>query len=203
MLVATPLFWTSSAIFDCPTSVKTVAINRCSRESHVVHSFVRPSVSRIDRRNVLTLAAAVALASVIPAIPGMFPVPSLSPIMAARMRAMRDALAALEVAPKALESDAVAYARDCVENALLTPTACAADEDAVLMALDAYEEIHPSAFAMQTARDLFTPRRYQTYPLARLRHWLLTDPDEDFAKSGMPGFLRTMRERHRALAMSA
>ena len=71
-----------------------------------------------------------------------------------------------------------------------------------MMALDAYEEIHPSAFAMQTARDLFTPRRYQTYAHARLRHYLLTDPDEDFAKTGMPGFLRVMRARYRAMAIS-
>lgn len=155
-----------------------------------------------DRRNFVMMTARAALALIVPT--GSLPVQNaLSPIMAARIRAMRDALTALEVAMDALQGDAVGHARDCVENAFMTPSACAADEDAVLMALDAYEEIHPSAFAMQTARDLFTPLRYRTYAHERLRHWLLTDPEEEFAKSGMPGFLRTMRERHRSLAISA
>ncbi len=157
-----------------------------------------------DRRKFVVMTAVAALAFFVPTATSGLPVQnSLSPIMAARIRAMRDAFAALKVATDALQSDAVGRARDCVENVFGTPTACAADEDAVMLALDAYEQIHPSAFAMQTARDLFTPRRHQSYPLDRLRHWLLTDPDEDFVKSGMPGFLRTMRTRHRALAVSA
>lgn len=156
-----------------------------------------------DRRQFMAMTVCASLAFIAPVFSGIPTLPSYSPIMAERIRAMRDALAALEVATDALQGDAVGHARDCVENAFMTPSACAADEDAIMIALDAYEEIHPSAFAMQTARDLFTPRRYRTYALDRLRHWLLTDPDEDFAKSGMPGFLREMRARHRALAISA
>ena len=116
--------------------------------------------------------------------------------MAARMRDMRDALAALKAAVDPLQRNVVRHARNCVERVFVTPIEGSDDEDAVMTALDAYEEIHPSAFAMQTARDLFTPRAHQTYSRDRLRHWLLTDPEEDFAKTGMPWFLAEMRKRH-------
>lgn len=155
-----------------------------------------------DRRNFVMMTAGAALALIM-RTGSLAAQNALSPIMAARIRVMGDALAELEVTTDALKGDAVGHARDCVENAFMTPSACAADDDAIMMALDAYEQIHPSAFAMQTARDLFTPRRYRTYAHERLRHWLLTDPEEEFAKSGMPGFLQAMRERHRALAISA
>jgi hypothetical protein len=156
-----------------------------------------------DRRQFMAMTVCASLAFIAPVFSGTPTLPSCSPIMAARIRAMCDAMAALKTVADPLEGDLLRHARDCVENAFMTPTICAADEDALMVALDAYEEIHPSAFAMQTARDLFTPRRYQTYSRERLRHWLLTDPEEEFAKSGMPGFLREMRERHRALAISA
>jgi len=150
----------------------------------------RSNMAIIDRRQFVTMSAGVALASILPS-----PGPSVfSPIMAARITAMHDAMTALTSAP---DASAVQHARDCVEAAFMTPTSCAGDEDAVMLALDAYEEIHPSAFWMQTARDLFTPGRHQTYSRDRLRHWLLTDPDEDFIKTGMPGFLRAARQKHR------
>lgn len=94
---------------------------------------------------------------------------------------------------------AIQDARNAVEAAFMTPTYSSRDEDAVMEALTAYEEIHPSAFWMQTARDLFTPLRFQTYPLERIRHWLLTDPEEDFEKTGMPGFLRAVRAKQNHL----
>ena len=158
-------------------------------------------MTTIDRRKFVAMTACAALASIVPTATGPVPVPSsLSPIMAARIRTMHDAMAALEAVTGGVPSDdVVCYARHCVEQAFATPSACVEDEDGVMLALDAYEKIHPSAFAMQTARDLFTPRRHQTYPLDRLRHWLLTDPDEDFSKTGMPGFLQKMRARQRAL----
>ncbi len=146
-----------------------------------------------DRRNFIAMAAGAALVFIAPAATSVLPVSHFSPVIAARMLAMQAALAAPGVSD-AFQQDAIAHARDCVEAAFMTPCASAADEDAVMMALDAYEKIYPNAFAMQSARDLFTPRQYQTYPLDRLRHWLLTDPDEDFAKSGMPAFLRRLRE---------
>lgn len=150
----------------------------------------------IDRRSLLAVTAGAVAASVIPSLPS----PNfLSPVMAARLRDMRDALAVLKAANEPLQDDVIHHARDCVERAFATACVSVDDEDAVMIALDAYEDIHPSAFAMQTARDLFTPRRHQTYPLDRLRHWLLTDPDEDFAKTGMPGFLQEMRTRYRLL----
>lgn len=104
------------------------------------------------------------------------------------------ALASVKAATDPLQGDVVRHARNCVEKVFASPCASVDDEGAVMMALDAYEDIHPSAFAMQTARDLFTPRRHQTYSRERLRHWLLNDPDEDFAKTGMPGFLREAKK---------
>lgn len=148
-----------------------------------------------------------------------------SPAMARAVEAMRDNLIALDAAqmrwsrdrcayeraglyeqdafwswyksqPSTLAyEDAVANARDAVERVFLTPQSFRDDEDAVLEALHAYEEIHPSSFWMQTARDLFTPRRHRTYSQDHIRHWLLTDPEEDFEKTGMPGFLKVMRTR--------
>lgn len=149
-------------------------------------------MAMIDRRSILAVAAVAVAASVLPIPPN-----ALSPVMAARMREMRNALAALNAATDPLQGDVVRHARDCVEKVFSTPCAFIDDEDAVMIALDAYEDIHPSAFAMQTARDLFTPRAHQSYSRERLRHWLLTDPDEDFAKTGMPWFLREMRQRYR------
>lgn len=154
-------------------------------------------MTTINRRRFLAMATGATLASVMPGVAGVLPIlDSLSPVMAARIRAMRDALAALGEATDPLQDDVVRHARECVEAAFTTPISCADDEDAVILALDAYEEIHSSAFSMQTARDLFTPRAHQTYPRDRLRHWLLTDPDEDFVKTGMPGFLRVARQQH-------
>lgn len=147
--------------------------------------------------------------------------------MAVRLDAMRDALAVLETARQAqeafwqscetiglIEQDAfwdwyqvqpvrMAY-RQALENALHTvqaafmaTTTSSADEDAVMDALSAYAQIAPSAFAIQSARDLFTPPRFQTYPHSRIREALLSDPDECFAKSPVPRFLHKMRADHR------
>lgn len=173
----------------------------------------------LDRRAFVGLAAGTTVAALLP-----WPATDLSPAMSANFATMRDAMAALEVATHRQRTfwcayveagliaqdgfwdwyqgqpvsvayrNALDHARFAVEAAFATSPGTPADEDAVMKALDAYEEIYPYAFAMQTARDLFTPRRYQTYPLDRMRHWLLTDPDEDFAKSGMPPFLRTLRD---------
>jgi hypothetical protein len=85
-------------------------------------------------------------------------------------------------------------AQEAAEAAFATTPLSMGDEDAVVEALDIYAQIAPSAFALQTARDLFTPKRFQTYPLDNLRNALLTDPDEMFEKSGMPGFLKVMRQ---------
>lgn len=89
---------------------------------------------------------------------------------------------------------ALKQVQDAVEAALMTPPVSPEEEDAIMEALEVYKDIAPSFFALQTACDLFTPSRHQTYPLDRLRHWLLTDPEEDFEKTGMPGFLKIMRE---------
>lgn len=93
--------------------------------------------------------------------------------------------------------------RQALENALHSVEAAFmrgpeswADEDAVMDALTMYEQIAPSAFAIQCARDLFTPPRYQSYPHETVRHWLLYEPDEMFAKSPMPDFLLRMRDEH-------
>lgn len=186
-------------------------------------------MAHLDRRGFVTLAVG---AAVTPLLSGLA-WSGLSTAMAARVDAMREAMAKLELVGRSHDAfrqscddmgliardgfwgwyqaqpvrvefqQVLERARSEVEAAFMMRPETASDEDAVMMALAAYEEIHPSAFAMQTARDLFTPRRYQTCSRDRLRHWLLTDPDEYFVKSGMPGFLRTMRERHRALAISA
>jgi hypothetical protein len=156
-----------------------------------------------DRRSFVTMTAGAVLAVFLPSTTARLCVQeSFSPVMAGRIRAMREALSAFKETTDPLQYDAVAHARTCVELVFMTPTCCAGDEAGVMMALDAYEDIYPYAFAMQTARDLFTPRRYQTYSRERLRHWLLTDPDEEFVKSGMPGFLREMRARYRSVPVS-
>jgi hypothetical protein len=75
-----------------------------------------------------------------------------------------------------------------------TRPADARDEEMVMEGLDAYDKIAGSSFARQTARDLFTPERFQTYPLQNIRKALLTDPADVFEKTGMPEFLRELRE---------
>jgi len=175
---------------------------------------------RIDRREFVTMTATAGMsAAFLPLWP------TLNAQMAARIHAMRDALLVLDDAGNQQRADwsryegaglvsqdgfwswyktqrstvlydrAIQDARNAVEEAFMTPTYSSRDEDAVMEALNAYEEIHPSAFWMQTARDLFTPLRFQTYPLEHIRHWLLTDPEEDFEKTGMPGFLRAVRAK--------
>lgn len=84
---------------------------------------------------------------------------------------------------------------EAVEAVFMSDPQTELEEDIVMEALEAYAQIAPSSFALQTARDLFTPIRFQKYPLERLRHWLLTDPEEDFEKTGMPRFLREMRSK--------
>lgn len=103
----------------------------------------------------------------------------------------------IPTAPTLLYDEVRDRAQAAVEAVLMTPPENDSDDAAIMDALDLYAEIAPSAFALMTARDLFTPRRYQTYPLAQIRHWLLTDPEEDFEKTGMPAFLKTMRQRVR------
>jgi len=183
------------------------------------------SLQTIDRRRFFSLTAGLAVA---PTIPAALQIAGLSVAMAGSLRAMNEAMTLLESASDRWRSDyklygaaglhdregfwdwykaqpstivyddAVQRARDAVERAFMTKTASYQDEDAVMLALAAYAEIAASSFAVQTARDLNTPQRFQTYPLDRLRHALLTDPDEDFVKSGMPGFLRRLRENRAA-----
>ena len=151
----------------------------------------------------------------------------IQPVMATKLAAMHAAMAALERAGRSqdifwkcceaagliaqddfwdwyqAQPVRVAYhhalerAWSAVEAAFMTVPETPEDEDGVMHALASYELIAPSAFAMQCARDLFTPPRYQSYPHDAARHWLLTAPDEMFAKSPMPGFLLQMRDEHR------
>ena len=85
-------------------------------------------------------------------------------------------------------------AQESAERVFTTPPADARDEEMVMEGLDAYDKIAGSSFARQTARDLFTPERFQTYPLQNIRKALLTDPADVFEKTGMPEFLRELRE---------
>lgn len=177
----------------------------------------------IDRRRAVALAAGAFLSPVLadPSWSGV------GPAMTSRLAAMREAMAGLErarhahdvfwtccEAAGAFEHDGawdwyqaqpvrVAYRRalerawSAVEAAFMTVPVTPADEDGVMQALATYEPIAPSAFAMQSARDLFTPPRFQSYPHEPLRRWLLSEPDETFAKSPMPGFLLRMRAERR------
>lgn len=162
---------------------------------------------------------------------GMMQPAGLSPVMATRLHTMREALAEFDIAarkadalwanfkdagligedtfqhwykaqPSTIAHDA-ALARGCaaVEAVFMTPPETMPDDDAVMEAFEAYAEVAPSAFAIQTARDLFTPYRHQQSPAAFhvIRDGLLTDPDEAFAKSDMPWFLKAIREQHRRL----
>lgn len=185
-------------------------------------------MNEIDRRRFVA-ATTVSIASL--SLPSLalaaITIPVISGTMAESLRAMSDAMAALERTGRAqdafwqsceaaglIERDAfwdwyqvrpvrVAYqqalerAWAAVEAAFMTMPETHEDEDGVMHALASYEQIAPSAFAMQSARDLFTPPRYQSYPHDAERAWLLTAPDEMFTKSPMPGFLRRMRDEHR------
>lgn len=179
--------------------------------------------THVTRRSFVTLAAGAAVYPFLarPAWSGV------RPLMASRLNAMHEAMAMLQRAGRAqdafwqsceaaglIERNAfwdwyqaqpvrVAYqqalerAWAAVEAAFMTVPDTHEDEDSVMHALASYELIAPSAFAMQSARDLFTPPRYQSYPHDAERAWLLTAPDEMFAKSPMPGFLLRMRDEHR------
>lgn len=172
----------------------------------------------IDRRGFLTAGAALAATLSVPFLKGL-----PSPMMAEALRDIDQAIQAFETARAAKVRDWARYeaallldgdgfwewymqrdttrryyaawthARAVIERAFMLPVETMDDEDALMKVLDLYAQISGSSFATQTARDLFTPRRYQTYPHDRIRHWLLTDPEEDFEKTGMPGFLRQMR----------
>lgn len=183
---------------------------------------------KYNRREFIVAAPVGAVALITSGAPSLGNYAGLSCTLATRLAAMRGALAVLEAASQSqeafwqscetiglIEQDAfwdwyqvqpvrMAY-RQALENALHTveaafmaTTTSSADEEVVMDALSAYEQIAPSAFAMQCARDLFTPQRFQTYPLSRMREALLSDPDECFAKSPVPGFLHRMRADHRA-----
>lgn len=84
-------------------------------------------------------------------------------------------------------------AQVAAERAFMTPPVSEAGEDAIMEALELYARIAPSAFAVQTARDLFTPGRFQAYSHDGERDWLLNAPDEAFEKSPVPAFLTRMR----------
>jgi|GEM_PF-5802832 len=173
----------------------------------------------IDRRGFLTAGAALAATLSLPLLKGL-----PSPMMAEALRDIDQAIQAFETARAAKVRDWARYeaallldgdgfwdwymqrdttqryyaawkqAQEVVEDTLMIPAKNPDDEDALMTVLDVYAQISGSSFATQTARDLFTPPRYQTFPHDRIRHWLLTDPDEDFEKTGMPAFLRRMRD---------
>lgn len=88
-------------------------------------------------------------------------------------------------------------ARSAVETVFMTTPQTGQDEDAVMEAIDAYRQIAPSGFAVQCARDLFTPKRFQAYSHEADRRWLLSEPDEVFEKSPMPDFLLRIRAARR------
>jgi hypothetical protein len=100
----------------------------------------------------------------------------------------------IPTAPTLVYSEARDMAQDAIETVLMTKPLNEGDDAIIMDALDLYAEIAPSSFAMTTARDMFTPERFQNYPLTNIRHCLLTDPDEDFEKTGIPGFLKVMRD---------
>ncbi|EKS35371.1 hypothetical protein [Afipia clevelandensis] len=119
--------------------------------------------------------------------------------MASKVADMRHAMKLFEIAFKGDEygnsyQATVEHAVDAVEAVFTTPPASADEDDAVIEALEAYRQVAPSWFSLQTAHDLFTPARYRSYALDRLRDGLLSDPDEEFVKSGMPWFLKAMRQ---------
>ena len=178
-----------------------------------------------DRRQFLQVASAtLAVAS----LPTFVPTFGLS----AKVRELRSAMAAFEAADGRREifwtsceragiatddgfwdwyveqpvvRAAYAALRDvqtATESAFITPPQSHLDEDLIMQAMDVYELISPSAWAVQTARDLFTPARFQEYPLDGIREGLLTDPDEYFAKSPVPDFLWRMRAAHREINVS-
>jgi hypothetical protein len=181
----------------------------------------------LDRRVFVMAAAGLAAMALGPgsACAGM------SVSMGSRLRAMQAQLSALEMAGAHhdvfrqhcadagwMEQDwfwdwyqvqpvRVAYraalkdARSAVEAVFMTKPQTGPDEDAVMEAIDAYRQIAPSGFAVQCARDLFTPLRFQTYSHDADRRWLLNEPDEAFEKSPMPDFLLRMRAAQRASLM--
>lgn len=130
----------------------------------------------------------------------------LGPVMESRMRALKSAIRAFEKTTRIYQPESWAYymakrrAQAAAERAFMTQPACEVEDDAIMQAFELYARIAPSAFAVQTARDLFTPRRYQNCEpesFDNIREGLLTDPDEMFAKSPVPEFLWEMRRAYR------
>lgn len=172
-----------------------------------------------DRRNALLLAGGAAVASLMPQVAHATMVDRLRAAQIAlkvwraafeRWRVCERPFDVVEVAtndgiyeeflprPPTLNYYAARdRAREAVEAAFMTTPQSVDDEVMVMSALDLYREVAPSAFALQTARDLFTPKQFQTYPHKSDRDWLLNEPDETFAKAPVPDFLWRVRAQHR------
>lgn len=187
-------------------------------------------MTRLNRRALIGTALA---AAIIPALPDYATgTPALSASLTRRCAAMREALAAFERASvefqrfcdemtSELEDEEfwawysaqpshVAFkaaqhkAQAAVEAVFMTRPETDADDDAIVAAFDAYVPVADSAFAVQCARDLFTPLSHVPAKSRKayraIREYLLTDPDEMFEKCNLPAFAIAKRNERKPLA---
>lgn len=185
----------------------------------------------LDRRAFVRAALATAIVSASPDIATASP--RLSPLMAERCRAMRRLLSVFNIAAvkfrkfcdgltndNELEDEefwawycaqparivfkaAQLSAQTAVEAVFMTSPETEADGDAIMAAFDAYFPVADSSFAVQCARDLFTPLSHVPAKSRKaywaIREYLLTDPDEMFEKSDLPAFAVAMRNERKRL----